>query len=138
LNDNDTRKLRVILADDHPEVLEQLRQMLSVCCEVVAAVSDGESVLAAVSELSPDVVVCDISMPGMNGFDVARELTRVSPAVKVVFSTIHSEPAYVAAAFRAGASGYVLKASAASELSAAVHAVAAGESFVSSRLKQNY
>jgi DNA-binding NarL/FixJ family response regulator len=135
LNDNDTRKLRVILADDHHEVLEYLRQMLSICCEVVAAVSDGASAVAAVKELSPDVLVCDISMPGMSGFDVARELARMSPAVKVVFSTVHSEPAYVSAAFRAGASGYVLKASAATDLSAALRAVAAGESFVSPRLK---
>ncbi len=135
MNDNDTRKLRVILADDHPAVLEYLCQMLSICCEVVAAVSDGASAVAAVKELSPDVVVCDISMPGMSGFDVARELARTSPAVKIVFSTVHSEPAYVAAAFRAGALGYVLKASAASDLSAALRAVAAGECFVSSPLK---
>jgi DNA-binding NarL/FixJ family response regulator len=133
---DDSRRLRIVLADDHPEVLDRFRKIVACSHDVVATAADGESVLAAVVRFTPDVVVCDISMPGMSGFEVARRLARSNPEVKVVFLTVHSELDYVSEASRAGVAGYVLKTSLPSELDAAIRAAAAGESYVSTQLRK--
>src|SRR5262249_18762504 len=85
-------------------------------CDVVGAVGDGRALLEAAPGLRPDIVVLDVSMPSLNGLDAARQLKRLMPAVKVIFLTVNEDPDLAAEAFRAGASGFVLKASAASEL----------------------
>ena len=128
-------RLRLVLADDHPAFLEGLRRILEGDYDSLAAVADGESALREAARLSPDVVVCDISMPRKNGFDVARELRGLSPTIRVGFVTVHSDPAYVSEALRLDVSAYVLKTAEASELSEAVRAAAAGEVFLSSRLR---
>ncbi len=124
------RRPRVLLADDHRLIREAFAQLLQPGCEVVGAVADGRALLAAAPELRPDVVVLDIAMPLLNGLDAARQLKRMMPAVKVIFLTVSEDPDLAAEAFRAGASGYLLKNSAASELLQAIREVSRGRSYV--------
>jgi DNA-binding NarL/FixJ family response regulator len=124
------KRPRVLLADDHRLLREAFAQMLEPDCKVVAAVGDGRAVLASAAELHPDVVVLDIAMPLLNGLDTARQLKRDMPEVKVIFLTMSEDPDVAAEAFRAGAAGYLLKNSAASELRQAIHDVFNGRSYV--------
>ncbi len=121
---------RVLLADDHRLLREAFAQLLQSECEVVGAVADGRAVLDAVPDLRPDIVVLDIAMPLLNGLDAARQLKRLMPAVKVIFLTVSEDPDLAAEAFRAGASGYLLKNSAASELRQAIQEVFQGRAYV--------
>jgi DNA-binding NarL/FixJ family response regulator len=123
-------KTRVLLADDHTIVAEGLRSLLEGEFEFVGTVGDGRALLDAARNLKPDVIVADISMPLLNGLDAARQLKRDGVAAKIVFLTMHSEAQLAAEAFRAGASGYVLKSSAGEELIAAIHEVAKGRAYV--------
>lgn len=130
-----SERLRVVVADDHPLARERLQRILELEHDVVATVSDGASAVSAVVRLDPDVLVCDVSMPGRSGFDVARELQRLETPTKIVFVTMHAEPAYVVEALRLGVLGYVLKSVAGSELSQAVRSAAERRTFVSARLR---
>jgi DNA-binding NarL/FixJ family response regulator len=121
---------RVLLADDHRLLREAFAQLLQPHCDVVGTVGDGRSLLDAAADLRPDVVVVDIAMPLLNGLDAARQLRRQMPAVKVIVLTVSEDPELAAEAFRAGASGYLLKNSAASELVQAINEVSAGRSYV--------
>jgi DNA-binding NarL/FixJ family response regulator len=121
---------RVLLADDHRMLREAFAQILQPKCEVVGAVGDGRALLAAAKELKPDVVVLDISMPLLNGLDAARQLGRKMPQVKIVFLTINEDPDMAADAMRAGASSYLLKSSAASELLQAIDESIKGRSYI--------
>ena len=114
------KRPRVLLADDHPLILEGLRSLLPPECEVVGTASDGRSLLEAVSRLKPDVTVLDISLPLLNGIDAARQIKKEMPETKVIFLTMHASPEYLREALVAGASGYVLKTSAAEELPGAI------------------
>lgn len=124
-------KIRVLLAEDHVMVREGLRQLLAERVDVVGTVGDGRSLLAASEQLRPDVVLLDISMPQLNGFDAAQHLRRASPHVRVIFVTMHVDPAYVEAALRTGACGYVVKSAASSELLTALDAALRGEIYLS-------
>jgi DNA-binding NarL/FixJ family response regulator len=124
------KRPRVLLADDHRLLREAFAQLLEPGSDVVGAVADGRALLAAASELHPDIVVLDIAMPLLNGLDAARQLKRVLPEVKVIFLTVSEDPDLASEAFRAGASGYLLKNSAASELLQAIQEVAQGRSYV--------
>lgn len=121
---------RVLLADDHRLLREAFARLLESECEVVGTVADGRAVLAEAPVLQPDVVVLDVAMPLLNGLDAARQLRRTMPEVKVVFLTMSEDPDVAAEAFRVGASGYLLKNSAASELLTAVREVSRGRSYV--------
>jgi DNA-binding NarL/FixJ family response regulator len=110
--------------------------MLESGCEIVGAVADGRALLDAAPELCPDIVVLDIAMPLLNGLDAARQLKRRMPAVKVIFLTMSEDPDLAAEAFRAGASGYLLKNSAASELLQAIDEVFQGRSYVTPLVTQ--
>ena len=121
---------RVMLADDHRLVRDAMARLLEPDCEVVGAVGDGRALHDAAPALRPDVVVLDIAMPQLNGLDAARQLRRVMPAVRVVFLTMTEDPDVAAEAFRAGAAGYLLKNSAASELLQAIREVMLGRSYV--------
>jgi DNA-binding NarL/FixJ family response regulator len=123
-------KPRVLLADDHTIVAEGLRSLLEGEFEFVGAVSDGRALLDAAQKLKPDVIVADISMPLLNGLDAARQLKRDGVTAKIVFLTMHAEAQLAAEAFRAGASGYLLKSSAGEELIAAIHEVIKGHAYV--------
>jgi len=117
------KKPRILLADDHTFVIEGFKKLLEDHCDLVGAVEDGRALLEAVINLQPDLVILDISMPRLNGIEAAKKLKKQVPAVKLIFVTMHADMAYVDAAFRAGASGYLLKRSAATELMQAVQSV---------------
>lgn len=127
---------RVLLADDHRLLREAFTHLLETDCEVVGAVADGRALLAAAPVLRPDIVVVDVAMPLLNGLDAARQLKRLMPRVGVIFLTMNDDPAVAAEAFRVGASGYLLKNSAASELLLAIREVYQGRSYVTPQATQ--
>jgi DNA-binding NarL/FixJ family response regulator len=124
------KRPRVLLADDHRLLREAFIKLLEPDCDVVGAVTDGRALLEAAPKLRPDVVVLDIAMPLLNGLDAARQLKRLMPAVKVIFLTVNEDPHLAAEAFQAGASAFLLKNSAASELLQAIQEVVRGRSYV--------
>ena len=124
------KKPRILLADDHSLVLEGFRRILEDQCDVVGTAEDGRALLEAAARLKPNVVLLDISMPLLNGIDATRHLKKVSPDVKVIFVTMHADPAYLNEAFKAGASGYLLKRSAGTELIQAIQSVLGGNYYV--------
>ena len=128
--------MRVLLADDHVTVRFGLKLLIDSEPDmiVVAEASDGEEVLRKTLEAKPHVVVMDISMPGMNGLAATRALKQAQPEVLVITLTRHTEDAYLHELLRAGASGYVLKRSAPTELLHAIRGVAAGGQYVDSSL----
>ena len=128
---------RVLLADDHTLVLEGFRRIVEQRCEVVGAVEDGRALLEAATRLRPDLILLDISMPLLNGLDAARQVKKTQPEVKLVFVTMHADPAYVSEAFKAGASAYLLKRSAARELDQAIDSVLKGQFFVTALLTRD-
>lgn len=117
------KKPRVLLADDHTFVLEGFKKLLEDHCQLVGAVEDGRTLIDTTLNLQPDLVILDISMPRLNGIEAAKKLKKQVPGVKLIFVTMHADMAYIDAAFRAGASGYLLKRSAATELMQAVQSV---------------
>jgi DNA-binding NarL/FixJ family response regulator len=121
---------RVLLGDDHTLVLDGFRKLLEDRCEVVGTAEDGRTLLRMAQELQPDIVTLDISMPQLNGVDAARKLKKILPRTKLIFVTMHADPAYVNEAFKAGASGYLLKRSAGSELLQAIQSVMDGQCYV--------
>ena len=121
---------RVILADDHSLLLDAFEKLLEPKCEVVGKVADGRALLAAASELEPDVVVVDITMPQLDGLDAGRHLRRTQPDVKLIFLTVHEDPDLAEECMRMGASGYLLKGSAASELFEAIRCAMDGQTYV--------
>jgi DNA-binding NarL/FixJ family response regulator len=122
------RSLRVLLADDHAIVRQGLKLLIDSQSDmaVVGESADGYNVLDQATALKPDIVVMDISMPGMNGLVATRTLKRAQPDVTIVALTRHDDDTYLEELLRAGASGYVLKQSAPMELLQAIRAVAAG------------
>jgi DNA-binding NarL/FixJ family response regulator len=121
---------RVLLADDHQIVAEGLRGLLEPEFELVGIVTDGREALAAIEALRPDVVVLDITMPSLNGIEAARQLRAAGSPVKVVFLTMHRDAAYAARALDAGATGFVLKHDAATELITAIRQALQGRTYV--------
>jgi DNA-binding NarL/FixJ family response regulator len=123
-------KPRVLLADDHRIVAEGLKSLLAEDFELVGIVEDGRALVKAARELKPDVIVADISMPQLNGIDALALLKQDNPQVRVVFLTMHRDPAYARRALQDGALGFVLKHSAPAELVLAVHAALQGRTFI--------
>jgi DNA-binding NarL/FixJ family response regulator len=124
------KRTRVLLADDHKIVLDGLKSLLEPEFELVGTVGDGRALVSAVEQLHPDVIVVDISMPLLNGIEAVRQIKKLDKQVKVVFLTMHPDVTYAIRAFEAGASGYVLKHSAASELLTAIHEAIKGRTYV--------
>jgi DNA-binding NarL/FixJ family response regulator len=122
---------RLLLADDHTLMLDGIRLMLQPEFELVGCVGNGQELLSAAKKLKPDVILLDISMPVLNGIDSAKQLRKIAPSTKLIFVTMYADADYIAEAFRAGAAGYVLKRSAASELLTAIREVLKGNHFVS-------
>lgn len=126
-------ELRLLLGDDHRLVRQGLRKILETRpdWEVVAEVGDGREAVARAVELQPDVAVLDIGMPQLNGIDAAQQVVQRSPRTRVLMLSMHADEAYVVRALKAGATGYLLKDSADTDLLNGVAAVAAGHSFFS-------
>jgi DNA-binding NarL/FixJ family response regulator len=124
------KRPRILLADDHTLVTEGLKRILDPEFELAGTVEDGLALLDAAQKLEPDVILLDISMPLLNGIEAARRLKKSLPRTKLVFLTMHADRTYVAEAFRAGASAYLLKRSAVSELVLAIHEVLKGGYYV--------
>ncbi len=122
---------RVLLVDDNEAMLARAAAVLAPGCLVVGAVKDGPAALAAAKELQPDVIVLDISMPGMSGLELASRLRAAGSTAALVFLTVHREEEFVLAAQEAGAIGYVVKPRLVSDLMAAVRDARAGCPFVS-------
>ncbi len=121
---------RILLADDHTLVLEGIQKILQDEFDVIDMVEDGRALVEAAQRLDPDVIVLDISMPMLNGLEAARQIKKLLPHSKLIFLTMHADPTYATEAFQVGASGYLLKRSAASELSQAIHAVLKNQFYV--------
>lgn len=127
-------RARIILADDHPEVVTELRAVLEQEFDVVATVGDGNALVAAAERLAPDVIVTDIAMPGLNGIAAAGEILRRNSAARIVFVTVHKDPEIVQKGLAAGALGYVLKLTAGDDLVPAIRAVLQGKCHLSPSL----
>src|SRR6266446_7264688 len=121
---------RLLMADDHTLVLEGIRKLLENEFELVGTVEDGHALLRAAAQLRPDVILLDISMPLLNGIEACRQLVKLMPKTRVIFLTMHTDVVYVEEALRAGGAGYLLKRSAASELTIAINAVMRGDRYV--------
>jgi DNA-binding NarL/FixJ family response regulator len=123
--------LRVLLVDDNEAMLTRAAAALASCCEIVGRTRDGRSALAAARALRPDVIVLDISMPGMSGLEVAESLRAAGSTAALVFLTVHQEEEFILAARAVGAIGYVVKPRLCSDLPFAVQEASAGRPFVS-------
>jgi DNA-binding NarL/FixJ family response regulator len=123
---------RVLLVDDNEAMLTRAAAVLRRGCIVVGAVKDGPAALEAALALRPDVIVLDIAMPGMTGFELAARLREVGSTASLVFLTVHGDEEFVMAAKAAGGIGYVMKRRLASDLIFAVREARAGRPFVSS------
>jgi DNA-binding NarL/FixJ family response regulator len=124
-------RVRVLLAEDHQAVAEELGALLRSECDVVGMVADGLSLVASARALRPDVIVADITMPTMDGLEAAGRILREDAASRIVFVTVHADPAMVERGFAVGAVGYVLKQAAGEDLLPAVRAAVLGERYVS-------
>jgi DNA-binding NarL/FixJ family response regulator len=122
---------RALIADDHHLVAEMCSKLLETEFTVVGIVQNGRAMVRAAGELKPDVIVVDVAMPVLNGLDAGQQVKEKWPSVKLVYLTMNPDPELAAEAFRRGASGYLLKTCACSELVAAVRAALRGTSYIS-------
>src|ERR1700751_112650 len=127
---------RAILADDHTLVPEALHGLIAAQFDVVARLADGHALLASALALKPDVIVVDVAMPLLNGLEACRQLKQKMPGVKLVFLTKNEDPELAVEAMKSGASGYVLKKSAASELLQAMQAALRGKSYITPQISR--
>jgi len=131
------KRVRVLLADDHPMVVKELCALLQLEFDVIATVADGDALLAAAEALAPDVIVTDIAMPGLDGIAAASEILRRNPAARIVFVTVHDEAEMVKKSLAIGVMGYVLKVTAGEDLVPAIHAALRGERHILPRAARN-
>jgi len=127
---------RVLIADDHTLLAEALRTLLQNHCEVVGIVGDGRALLEAAHRLKPDVAVVDLAMPLLNGLDATHQLKEKMPGLKVIFLTMNQDPELARRAMQAGALGYLLKRSAASELIHAIREALKGRTYVTAEISR--
>jgi DNA-binding NarL/FixJ family response regulator len=125
---------RLIVADDHALVAEALCKLAAPCADVVAIVGDGRALLEVAPTLKPDLVVVDLAMPLLNGLDAGRELKKRRPNVKLIFLTMNEDPDLALEAMKSGASAYLLKKSAGSELLDAIRAATAGRTYITPQI----
>ena len=125
---------QIMIADDHTFVADACRNLLEPEFDVVATVGDGRALVRIAANLKPQVIIIDIGMPLLNGLDAGCQVKQILPSVKLVFLTMNTDPALAAEAFRRGASGYLLKTCAASELILAIRKVLKGMSYLSTAI----
>lgn len=128
---------RLLIADDHNLVAELCKRLLENDFEVVGTVADGRSMVRVAAELKPDVIVLDIAMPVLNGLDAGRQVKRMLPAVKLIYLTMNPDADVAAEAFARGASGYLLKTCAATEMVQAVREVLRGKTYISKAMSRD-
>ena len=128
---------RILIADDHNLVAELFQRLLAGDFDVVGTVSDGHALLRAAVELKPDLILIDVGMPLLNGLDAGRQVKKLLPMIKLVYMTLTSAPDVAAEAFMIGASGYLLKTCAASEMVLAVHEVLRGRTYLSKTMSRH-
>src|SRR6202046_155508 len=131
----DVDRIRVVLADDHREVIAKIRGVLGDEFEIIEAAENGRQAVTAVLALDPDVFVTDISMPILNGLQAARSIQKTNSRVKIIFLTIHEDRDFIAAAFSAGATGYVTKRRLSTDLVLAIQEALKGHTFVSDSIR---
>jgi DNA-binding NarL/FixJ family response regulator len=125
---------RILLADDHSEMIDEVRSLLDQDYDIVGEVNDGKRLVEAAKELKPDLIVSDISMPEMTGFEAAAKIRELGLTAKLIFLTVQSSSAYVKKARALGADGYVLKVYTNEQLPLAVSSVLTGEAYFSPQL----
>jgi DNA-binding NarL/FixJ family response regulator len=125
-------KLRIVIADDHTLMTEGLRRLLETEFEIVGTASTGRQLISVLEQTVADVVVLDIGMPELNGIEAARVISKSHPYLKIVFVTQQIDRHYVQAAFRAGATAFVAKQSASTELHLAILSASRGETYLTS------
>ena len=125
------KKVRILLADDHPRFPEFVESLLETSFEIVGKVGDGQALLEAAVNLKPDVIVTDISMPFLNGIEVAEQLRRSGCNARIIFLTVHSDPDFVRSCLATGAFGYITKPRVALDLIPAIGEALAGHLFIS-------
>jgi DNA-binding NarL/FixJ family response regulator len=126
---------RLLLADDHPELLREIQQLVATHFDVVGTATDGLTLVKMAEALKPDVVVTDIRMPGLSGIDAARTILQRKACKTVVLLTMYDNPRLIRSALESGILGYVLKATAGEELLPAIEEGLQGGVFVSQRLR---
>ena len=131
----DVDRIRVVLADDHREVIAKIRGVLGDEFEIIEAAENGHQAVTAVLALDPDVFVTDISMPLLNGLQAARSIQKTNSRVKIIFLTIHEDRDFIAAAFSAGATGYVTKRRLSTDLVPAIQEALKARAFVSNSIR---
>jgi len=131
--------IRVLIVDDHKIVRSGIRRMLQdhEDIQIVGEAGDGYEAIQKVREKAPDIVLLDISMPGMDGLDVTKQLKSINPKVRILVLTMHAEEQYAPRLMRAGVRGYVTKHAAPEDLVEAIHAVHSGGRFISPALAKN-
>ena len=129
---------RILLADDHPMMLAGLREILEPVFDVVGTATDGRALLEQAEVRRPDLVIADISMPGINGIEVTRRLRDLLPETRILILSIHTDPEWAKAAFDAGARGYLTKDSAPKEIETAVREVLKGHFYLSPAVTQAF
>jgi len=130
--------VRILLADDHVLIAQGISKFLRSTFPNMEIVSDGRALLEKVKDQCPDLILMDIALPFLNGLEATRQIKEIAPNVKVVILTMHKDPQFVRDAFSAGASGYVLKESAGSELVLAIKAVLKGGSYVTKDIGKSW
>ena len=130
-------KLRVLLGDDHVLILDGLRSALQAHYEIVGLAKDGRSLIKEADRLKPDLIVLDISMPLLNGFEAAKQIKKALPKIKLIFLSQNLNPAYLKQALRLGASGYVLKSDATEELQQAIATALRGDTYITPAFGQD-
>ena len=136
VNAGDAKPITVLLADDHQPMLDRVAALVSGEFTVVAAVSSSEEAIDATARLHPNVLVLDVSMPGLNGFEAAIRVRNAGSSAVVIFLTVHDEPEFLQAAWAAGALGYVRKSHLGSDLVPAIRAALEGRRFVSASIQR--
>ncbi len=132
------KRARIVVADDHALVAAGIKSMLEARFDVVAVVEDGKALVQAAAEHKPDIALLDISMPELNGIDAARQIRQILPKTKLIFVTMYVDPTFVREAFRVGASGYVAKRSAPTELEDAIDTVLQGKTYITPLVAKDF
>jgi len=136
--DTTASMLSILIADDHAVVADALASLLKDKFHIAGVVHDGRALLDAAQSIRPDVIVTDISMPGLNGIDAIRRIRETQPQSKILVLTMHDDPQLAAQAFRLGSSGYVLKTSTGEELMTAIQEVGNGNAYLSPLIAKGF